>query len=92
MRRMSVGVATATITAGTLLLGGVVMFFAVSPTGTASFGWFAYQPLAGATFFPGSLVVLTPLMAVAATVGIVGLVGLGAITGYVLGRRHRAAV
>ncbi len=92
MRRMSVGVVTATIISGALLLGGAVMFFAVSPTGATSFGWFAYQPLAGATFFPGSLVVLTPQMAAAATVCIVGLVGLGAIAGYVLGRRHRAAL
>ena len=92
MRRMSAGVVTATIISGTLLLGGVITFLAVRPTGAASFGWFAYQPLAGATFFPGSLVVLTPLMAAATVVGIVGLVGLGAIAGYVLGRRHRAAL
>jgi heme/copper-type cytochrome/quinol oxidase subunit 1 len=89
---MSAGVVIATIISGALLLGGVIMFLAVSPTGAASFGWFAYQPLAGATFFPGSLVVLTPPMAAATVVGTVGLVGLGAIAGYVLGRRHRAAV
>ena len=88
---MSVGVVTATIISSVLLLGGVIMFFAVAPTGTASFGWFAYQPLAGTTFFPGSLVVLTPLMATAAVVGIIGLVGIGAVAGYLLGRRHQAA-
>jgi heme/copper-type cytochrome/quinol oxidase subunit 1 len=88
---MPVGVVTATIISSMLLLGGGIMFFAVSPTGTTPFGWFAYQPLAGAAFFPGSLVMLTPLMAAAAVVSVIGLVGIGAITGYVLGRRHRAA-
>lgn len=82
---------TATIISGVLLVGGVIMFFAARPTGTAPFGWFAYQPLAGAAFFPGSLIVLTPLMVAAATVGIVGLVGIGAIAGYLLGRGHQAA-
>ncbi len=91
MRGMSVGVVVATIASGLLLLGGVIMFVAASPTGTASFGWFAYQPLAGAAFFPGSLVVMTPLMAAAAAIGVAGLVGLGAIAGYVLGRRQHAA-
>ncbi|MGU3643883.1 hypothetical protein ACLBXX_02875 [Microbacterium sp. C23T] len=91
MRRVPVGVATATIISGVLVLGGVIMFLAARPTGTAPFGWFAYQPLAGAAFFPGSLITLTPLMVAAATIGIIGLVGLGAIAGYLLGRRHQAA-
>lgn len=91
MRRVSVGVVTTTIISGVLLLGGVLMFFAVRPTGTASFNWFAYQPLAGAAFFPGSFITLTPLMVSAAAIGIIGLVGIGAITGYLLGRRHQAA-
>jgi len=87
---MPVGVVTATIISGVLLLGGVIMFFAVRPTGTAPFGWFAYQPLAGAALFPGSLIVVTPLMVAAAIIGTVGLVGIGAIAGYVLGRRQPA--
>lgn len=91
MRRVSVGVVTATIISGVLLVGGVIMFFAARPTGTAPFGWFAYQPLAGAAFFPGSLIMLTPLMVAAATIAIVGLVGIGAMAGYLLGRRHQAA-
>jgi heme/copper-type cytochrome/quinol oxidase subunit 1 len=90
MHRTPIGVIAATIISGVLLLGGVIMFFATSPTGAASFGWFAYQPLAGAAFFPGSLVVLTPLMATAAVIGIVGLLGFGATVGYVLGRRRPA--
>jgi heme/copper-type cytochrome/quinol oxidase subunit 1 len=82
---------TATIISGVLLVGGVIMFFAARPTGTAPFGWFAYQPLAAAAFFPGSLIMLTPPMVAAAAIGIVGLVGIGAIAGYLLGRRHQAA-
>ena len=88
---MSVGLATATIVSGVLLLAAVIMFVVASPTGTASFGWFAYQPLAGAAYFPGSLVILTPLMVTAIVVGVVGLVGVAAIGGYVLGRRRRSA-
>jgi heme/copper-type cytochrome/quinol oxidase subunit 1 len=82
---------TATTISSVLLLGGVMMFFAARPTGTAPFGWFAYQPLAGAAFFPGPLITLTPLMVAAAAIGITGLVGIGAIAGYLLGRRHQAA-
>jgi hypothetical protein len=81
----------ATIISSVFLLGGVIMFFAARPAGTAPLGWFAYQPLAGAAFFPGSLITLTPLMVAAAAIGIIGLVGLGAIAGYLLGRRHQAA-
>jgi len=85
---MSVGVATAAIISGLLVLVGVILFVAASPTGTASFGWFAYQPIAGAAFFPGSLVVLTPLTAAGAAICVAGLVGLGVIAGYLLGRCH----
>ncbi len=82
---------TVAIISGALLVGGAILFAAASPTEAASFGWFAYQPLAGATFFPGSLIVLTPPMAMASLLGILGLVGLGGTAGYVLGRRRRTA-
>lgn len=85
---MSVGLASAAMITGLLVLGGVILFIAASPTGTAAFGWFAYQPIAGATFFPGSLVVLTPLTAAGAAICVAGLVGLGGVAGFLLGRRR----
>ena len=90
MRRMSVGLAIAAIISGLLVIGGVILFVVASPRGTASFGWFAYQPIAGAAFFPGSLVVLTPLTAAGAAICVAGLVGLGVIAGFLLGRRYSA--
>ncbi|MDZ8173222.1 hypothetical protein [Microbacterium xanthum] len=92
MHKVSVGVVTASIISGVLLVGGLLMFFLTRPTGTAPFGWFAYQPLAEAAFFPGSLIMLTPLMVAAATISIVGLMGVGTVAGYLLGRRHRTAL
>ncbi|WP_194396864.1 hypothetical protein [Microbacterium atlanticum] len=86
--RVPVGAVVIAIISGVLLLGGAIVLFASSAAEAASFGWFAYQPLAGAVFFPGSLIVMTPLMTTAAAVGIIGLVGLGATAGYVLGRRR----
>ena len=91
MRRMSVGLLIAAIFSGLLVLGGVTLYIAASSTDTASFGWFAYQPLSRAAFFPGSLVVLTPLTAAAIAVAVAGLVGLGVIAGFLLGRRHPVA-
>lgn len=88
MRRMSVGLATVAIISGLLVVGGVIVFVAASPAATASFGWFAYQPIADATFYPGSLVVLTPLTAAGAGISVAGLVGLGVVAGFLLGRRR----
>lgn len=88
---MSVGLIIAAIISSLFVLGGVTVYIAASSTGTASFGWFAYQPLAGAAFFPGSLVVLTPLTAAAIAAAGAGLVGLGVIAGFLLGRRHPVA-
>ena len=88
MRRKPVGLVIASIVSGLLVLGGVALFIANSPTSTASFGWFAYQPLSGAAFFPGSLIVLTQPSAVGIAIGVAGLVGLGVIAGFLLGRRH----
>ena len=88
---MSVGLAAAAMISSLLVLGGVIMFIAASPTGpagTAAFGWFAYQPIAGATFVPGSLVVLTPLTATGAAICVAGLVGLGGVAGFLLGLRR----
>ncbi|AZC12870.1 hypothetical protein [Microbacterium sp. ABRD28] len=88
MRRMPVGLVIAAIIAGVLVLGGVILYIAGSSAGTASFGWFAYQPISGAAFFPSSLVVLTPLTATGAAIAIAGLIGFGVIAGFIVGRRH----
>lgn len=88
MRRMPMGLVIAAVIAGLLVLGGVILYVAADPTGTASLGWFAYQPIAGAAIFPGSLVALTPLTAAGAAIAVVGLIGLGIIAGFFLGRRH----
>ena len=91
MHRLSSRAAIAAISFGVLTLGGVIMFIATAPTATASFGWFAYQPLAAETYFSGALVVLTPLMATAAAISIVGIVGLSLVAGYGIGQRRSGA-
>ncbi|TQK20546.1 hypothetical protein FBY40_3083 [Microbacterium sp. SLBN-154] len=88
MRRTPVGLVIAAIISGLLVLGGVILYVAGSSAGMASFGWFAYQPISGAAFFPSSLVVLTPLTAAGVAIAIAGLLGFGVIAGFLLGRRH----
>ncbi|WP_322411693.1 hypothetical protein [Microbacterium invictum] len=88
MRRMPGGLVIAAIIAGLLVLGGITVYLVGNSAGAASFGWFAYQPLAGAAFFPSSLVVLTPLMVAGVAIAVAGLLGFGIIAGFLLGRRH----
>jgi heme/copper-type cytochrome/quinol oxidase subunit 1 len=77
------------ILSGVLVVGGVVLV-AVSSQTPASFGWFAYQPMSGSLFAPGGFVVLTQPAIVGAFVAGVGVVGLSAATGFMVGRRVRA--
>ncbi|MCT9821024.1 hypothetical protein N3K63_12115 [Microbacterium sp. W1N] len=88
MRRTPIGLVIAAVVSGLFFLGGAIVLLTAGPTQTASFGWFAYQPLAAATFVPESLVILTPLAAAAGMFAVAGLVGLGVIGGFLLGRRR----
>ena len=78
--------------AGVIVAAGAVMIVIglFTPMGTASFGWFAYQPLADATFVPGgSAVVLSRIAVVGWIIFAVGLVTLAFLAGRVAGRRSR---
>lgn len=91
MHRPSFRAAIAAISFGVLTLGGVIMFIATAATATASFGWFAYQPLAAEAYFPGAVVVLTPLMATAVAISIVDIAGLSLVAGYSISQRRDGA-
>lgn len=59
-----------------------------TPTGIASFGWFAYQPLANATFTPsGSAVVLSTVTFAGWVIVAVGLITLAFLVGRVSGQQ-----
>jgi heme/copper-type cytochrome/quinol oxidase subunit 1 len=76
--------------AGLVAVAGVIMLGIglFTPMGAASFGWFAYQPLANATFVPGgSAVVLSRITAVGWIIFTIGLVTLAFLAGRVAGRR-----
>lgn len=74
------------VAAGAVMI--VIGLFA--PMGTASFGWFAYQPLADATFTPGGSAVVLSRIAVAGwVVFAIGLVVLAFLAGQVAGSRSR---
>jgi heme/copper-type cytochrome/quinol oxidase subunit 1 len=80
------------VAAGVLVGAGAIAILVgvFSPAATASFGWFAYQPLSGATFVPGGTsVVLSRVTAVGFTLATIGLIGLAFLTGRVAGRRSR---
>ena len=80
------------VAAGAILAAGAVMIVIglFTPVGSASFGWFAYQPLADATFVPGgSAVVLSRIAVVGWIVFAVGLVTLAFLAGRIAGRRSR---
>ncbi len=63
----------------------------ITPMGAASFGWFAYQPLAAQTFSPGGSAVILSRISVAGWVLFaVGMVALAFLAGRVVGRRSRA--
>lgn len=78
--------------AGVIVAVGAVMIVIglFTPMGAASFGWFAYQPLADATFVPGgSAVILSRVAVVGWIVFAGGLVTLAFLAGRVAGRRSR---
>jgi heme/copper-type cytochrome/quinol oxidase subunit 1 len=80
------------VAAGAILAAGAIMIVIglFTPWGSASFGWFAYQPLADATFVPGgSAVVLSRIAVVGWIVFAVGLVALAFLAGRIAGRRSR---
>lgn len=61
-----------------------------TPVGAASFGWFAYQPLANAAFLSGgSAFVLSQITAGGFLVLAVGLIALAYLAGRASGRRSR---
>jgi heme/copper-type cytochrome/quinol oxidase subunit 1 len=60
------------------------------PSDQASFGWFAYAPLSGTTFFPpGGL--LSPRSQIGMVLFVVGLVLLAFGAGWMLGQRQAAS-
>ena len=60
----------------------------LTPMGIATFGWFAYQPLADATFVPGgSAVVLSRVTVAGWVIFAVGLVTLAFLAGRAAGRK-----
>lgn len=79
-------VAALTAVAGAITLG-VGLF---TPLGVASFGWFAYQPLADATFTPGgSAVILSRITVAGWIIFTFGLLGLAFLAGRSAGRSSR---
>jgi heme/copper-type cytochrome/quinol oxidase subunit 1 len=76
--------------AAVLLAAGVITIIVglFTPMGIASFGWFAYQPLANATFTPGgSAVVLSPVTVAGWVLLAVGLITLAFLVGRFAGQR-----
>lgn len=73
---------------GVALVGAIAML-AAAPAEVSTFGWSAYQPLADATFAPGTIVV-TMMTVVGGLLLAVGLVGLAGVIGFVWGRRVQA--
>jgi hypothetical protein len=90
MQRMPASLLVALILAGVLVVTGALVIL-LAPQASASFGWFAYQPLSDAVFFPGGFIVLTQTAIVGGVLAIVGLIGLAAVVGFALGRRRRVA-
>lgn len=70
----------AAVTAGGILL---VLFDALITKPQASFGWFAYQPLAAAAYFETRGTVVSPPMWAGMAVAVIGLLALA----FLLGRR-----
>ncbi|MDD7929266.1 hypothetical protein [Microbacterium thalli] len=71
--------------AGAMIASGLllILFDALITKPQASFGWFAYQPLAAASYFPTPGTVVSPLMWAGIAVAVVGLLALA----FLLGRR-----
>ena len=75
------------LAAGILILAGLITV-AVGLSTPVGFGWFAYQPLADATFMPGGNgVVVSRTTVVGSVVFVAGLVGLAFLAGVRMGRR-----
>ncbi|MBA8817571.1 heme/copper-type cytochrome/quinol oxidase subunit 1 [Microbacterium halimionae] len=77
-----------------LVVAGALVFLQqqfLQAQNPASFGWFAYQPLANQVFFGPDTVVLSSSAVWGGVVCAVGVVGLAALLGFVLGRRGRRA-
>lgn len=90
MQQMPAPLLVALIHSGVLAVTGALVIL-LAPQASASFGWFAYQPLSDAVFVPGGFIVLTQAAIVGAVLAIVGLIGLAAVVGFALGRRRRGA-
>jgi len=82
-RRWWIALVGAVVAAG----GGVLWLAALLalPRGTMTYGWFAYQPLAGQAFAPAA----SPLRTLGAVLFIVGLVAVAATVGFRAGRARR---
>ncbi|MGZ0712388.1 hypothetical protein ACWPKO_29030 (plasmid) [Coraliomargarita sp. W4R53] len=80
------------VVAGVLVLAGAItLIVGLSSPPTASFGWFAYQPLSGATIGmtnPGSL--LPPAVMAGAALCALGLIMLAFLAGWRLAFRAAA--
>lgn len=77
-------------TAGGVTVLGVMLSLvgAASASSSASFGWFAYQPLAAATFSPfGPFALLHPASFTGAVLLALGLLGLAFLAGRHVGVR-----
>lgn len=66
---------------------GLVLF--LLPSGSASFGWFAYAPLSNTAFFPSG-VLLTPRSQIGIVLLVIGLALLAFGAGWALGQRQAA--
>ncbi|MET0989749.1 MAG: hypothetical protein ABWY54_03795 [Glaciihabitans sp.] len=76
--------------AAVLLAAGIITIVVglFTPMGITSFGWFAYQPLANATFTPsGSAVVVSPVTVAGWVILALGLITLAFLVGRFAGQR-----
>ncbi|MCJ1702739.1 MULTISPECIES: hypothetical protein [unclassified Rathayibacter] len=74
------------VVAGALLVVIGIVVAATTPR-EVSFGWFAYAPLSETMFSPGTMVV-TPGLATAAALIVLGLLVLAFCAGWLLARRR----
>lgn len=76
------------LAAGAVALIGAVIA-AIGAVTPASFGWFAYQPLAGDVFLPGDAMLLSRTFVIGLAVLAIGLIGLAFLAGCRVGNRSR---
>ncbi|MGC5221494.1 hypothetical protein ACPW96_02720 [Micromonospora sp. DT81.3] len=82
--------AAAWVTAGILTVTGVVALVAGLST-PVTFSWFAYQPLADATFTPEGSGVFLSRITIAGLIALnIGLIALAFLVGWRAGARRRA--